>query len=99
MKEDDSIFAFKDMNPLAPAHILVISKDRNGLTNLREATPEITNILGKLVVAAGEITKDTELGFGDGARIVINDGEDGGQEVQHLHVHVLGGRKMEPNFG
>ena len=99
MKEDDSIFAFKDMNPLAPAHILVISKDRNGLTNLREATPEITNILGKLVVAAGEITKDTELGFEDGARIVINDGEDGGQEVQHLHVHVLGGRKMEPNFG
>lgn len=99
VKEDDFIFAFKDINPLAPAHILVIPKDRNGLTNLREATPEHVDILGKLLVAAGEIAKDTELGFGDGARIVINDGEDGGQEVQHLHVHVLGGRKMEPTFG
>ena len=99
VKEDDHILAFKDINPLAPAHILVIPKDRNGLTNLRKATPEHTDILGKLMVAAGEIANDTELGFGDGARIVVNDGTDGGQEVMHLHVHVLGGRKMEPTFG
>ena len=99
VKEDDHILAFKDINPLAPAHILVIPKDRNGLTNLRKATPEHTDILGKLMVAAGEIANDTELGFGDGARIVVNDGPDGGQEVMHLHVHVLGGRKMEPTFG
>ncbi|KAL7543902.1 hypothetical protein ACHAXR_013289 [Thalassiosira sp. AJA248-18] len=98
VKEDDHILAFKDINPLAPAHILVIPKDRNGLTNLRQATAEHVDILGKLLVAAGEIAKDTELGFGDGARIVINDGEDGGQEVMHLHVHVLGGRKMAPKF-
>lgn len=99
VKEDDHILAFKDINPLAPAHILIIPKDRNGLTNLRQATQEHTDILGKLLVAAGEIAKDTELGFGDGARIVINDGVDGGQEVMHLHVHVLGGRKMESTFG
>lgn len=99
VKEDDHLLAFKDINPLAPAHVLVIPKDRNGLTALREATAEHIDILGKLLVAAGEIAKDTTLGFGDGARIVINDGEDGGQEVKHLHVHVLGGRKMEPTFG
>ena len=47
-----------------------------------------------MLVAAGEIAKDSDLGFGDGARIVINDGNDGGQEVYHIHVHVLGGRKL-----
>jgi len=99
VKEDDHVLAFKDINPLAPAHILVIPKDRNGLTSLRKSTAEHTDILGKLLVAAGEIAKDESLGFGDGARIVINDGSDGGQEVMHLHVHVLGGRKMEPTFG
>ena len=99
VKQDDHILAFKDIAPLAPAHILVIPKDRNGLTALRQATPEHTDILGKILVAAGEIAKDESLGFGDGARIVINDGPDGGQEVHHLHVHVLGGRQMESTFG
>ena len=94
VKEDDHILAFKDINPVAPAHILVIPKDRNGLTQLRKSSAEHTNILGRLLVAAGEIANDSELGFGDGARIVINDGNDGGQEVYHIHVHVLGGRKL-----
>lgn len=94
VKEDDTILAFKDINPAAPAHIVVIPKHRNGLVRLNQATNEHIEILGRLLVAAGEISKDTSLGFGDGARIVINDGKDGGQEVMHLHVHVLGGRKM-----
>jgi histidine triad (HIT) family protein len=64
------------------------------LTRLSKATAEHTEILGRLLVAASEIVKDKELGFGEGARIVINDGPDGGQEVMHLHVHVIGGRKM-----
>ena len=99
VKEDEHLLAFKDINPMAPAHILVIPKDRSGLTNLRQASAEHTDILGRLLVAAGEIAKDTELGFGDGARIVINDGSDGGQEVMHLHVHVLGGRKLDGKLG
>lgn len=75
--------------------MLVIPKDRMGLTNIRKATPEHIEILGRLMVAAGEIANDKDLGFGDGgARIVVNDGPDGGQEVMHLHVHVLGGRAM-----
>eukprot|EP00565_Helicotheca_tamesis_P003046 CAMPEP_0185739556 /NCGR_PEP_ID=MMETSP1171-20130828/35686_1 /TAXON_ID=374046 /ORGANISM="Helicotheca tamensis, Strain CCMP826" /LENGTH=357 /DNA_ID=CAMNT_0028411159 /DNA_START=119 /DNA_END=1192 /DNA_ORIENTATION=+ len=94
VREDDKILAFKDINPAAPAHVLVIPKDRYGLSNLRKASGEHVEILGRLLVAAGQIAKDESLGFGDGARIVINDGPDGGQEVPHLHVHVLGGRKM-----
>ena len=71
---------------------MVIPKVRNGLTRLSKATNENAEILGRLMVAAGEIAKDESLGFGNGARIVINDGEEAGQEVFHLHVHVLGGR-------
>lgn len=92
VKQNDKIVAFKDINPAAPAHVLVIPKDRQGLTRLSMATPEHYEILGRLMVAAGEIAKDEALGFGDGARIVVNDGASAGQEVFHLHVHVLGGR-------
>jgi diadenosine tetraphosphate (Ap4A) HIT family hydrolase/glutathione S-transferase len=95
VKEDDRILAFKDINPAAPAHVLIIPKKRNGLTRLSKATNEHAEILGHLLVAAAEISRDKSLGFGDGARIVINDGPDGGQEVMHLHVHVLGGRAMQ----
>ena len=94
VKEDDKIFAFKDINPAAPAHVLVIPKKRSCLTRLGRATDEHREVLGRLLVAAAEISRDKELGFGDGARIVINDGPDGGQEVPHLHVHVIGGRQM-----
>jgi len=92
VKEDDKILAFKDINPAAPAHVLVIPKDRDGLTRLRKATSDHVEILGRLMVAAAEIARDESLGFGEGARIVINDGKEAGQEVFHLHVHVLGGR-------
>lgn len=94
VKEDDKILAFKDINPAAPAHVLVIPKERNGLTQLRRATPDHIEILGRLMVAAGEIAKDESLGFGESARIVVNDGKGAGQEVFHLHVHVLGGREF-----
>ena len=93
--EDEHILAFRDVNPAAPAHVLVIPKDRNGLTRLKDATIEHREILGRLMVAAAEISRDPSLGFGDGARVVINDGSDGGQEVMHLHVHVIGGRPMQ----
>ena len=93
--ETDKVIAFRDIHPAGPAHVLVIPKLRNGLTRLKEATAEHTEILGLLMVAAAEVSRQTELGFGDGARIVINDGPDGGQEVMHLHVHVIGGRSMQ----
>ncbi len=94
VKEDDKILAFKDINPAAPAHVLVIPKDRQGLTRLSKASSEHYEILGRLMVAAGEIAKDESLGFGTGTRIVVNDGKETGQEVFHLHIHVLGGRSF-----
>lgn len=92
VKEDNKMIAFKDIDPAAPAHVLVIPKERNGLTRLSKATSEHSEILGHLMVIAGEIAADESLGFGNGARIVVNDGKDAGQEVFHLHIHVLGGR-------
>lgn len=94
VREDDKILAFKDINPAAPAHVLVIPKDRDGLTRLRKASADHIEILGRCLVAASDIAKDESLGFGDGARIVINDGKEAGQEVFHLHIHVLGGREF-----
>ncbi|GAX21132.1 hypothetical protein FisN_1Lh192 [Fistulifera solaris] len=95
VKQDDKMMAFKDINPAGPAHVLIIPKDRNGLTRLGKASVEHKEILGHLMVTAAEISNDKSLGFGDGARIVVNDGPDGGQEVMHLHVHVIGGRAMQ----
>mmetsp|Transcript_7085 Transcript_7085/g.13355 ORF Transcript_7085/g.13355 Transcript_7085/m.13355 type:complete len:390 (-) Transcript_7085:169-1338(-) len=92
--EDDKVFAFKDINPSAPAHILVIPKDRMNLSGLHKSSPEHIEILGRLLVAAGEISTRKDLGFVNGGRIVINDGKDAGQEIPHLHVHVLGGRSL-----
>ena len=93
-QNDDQVLAFQDSDPAAPAHVLIIPKQRHALTRLSDATAEHTEILGRLLVAASAIAKDASLGFGDGARIVINDGANAGQEVMHLHVHVLGGRQM-----
>lgn len=88
--EDDKALAFKDINPAAPFHVLVIPKDRMGLIRLSESSAEHVEILGHLFKIAGQIL--TENG-GEG-RIVINNGPSGGQEVDHLHIHVLGGRQM-----
>lgn len=93
--QDTTVLAFTDINPAAPAHILVIPKDRDGLSSLRKGTPDHESLLGHMLVVAGKLASDKDLGFEDGGRLVINDGPDGGQEVPHLHMHVLGGRKLE----
>jgi diadenosine tetraphosphate (Ap4A) HIT family hydrolase len=95
VRETNDLLAFQDINPAGPAHILVIPKNRNGLSRLQKATAEHAEILGKMLVMAGDIAKDESLGFGPGgARIVINDGPNAGQEVPHLHIHVIGGRAL-----
>jgi len=96
--EDDKVLAFKDINPAAPVHLLVIPKSRMGLSRLTKSSAEHVEILGHLMMVAGQLAKDENLGFsredGGGGRIVVNDGKDGGQEVPHLHLHVLGGRQL-----
>ena len=86
--EDELCLAFRDVNPQAPVHILVIPK--KPIPMLTDATEEDQSLLGHLLITASKIAKRD--GFGEAFRLVINNGEDGGQSVFHLHVHILAGR-------
>ncbi|MBI3394603.1 MAG: histidine triad nucleotide-binding protein [Spirochaetia bacterium] len=88
--EDTQCIAFRDINPQAPVHFLVVP--RKVITKLSEATPSDQSLLGHLLLVAKRLAK--EMGVQDGFRLVINSGADAGQTVFHLHVHVLAGRTM-----
>ena len=89
--EDDEILAFNDINPAAPIHILVIPKKHiRSLVNL-EKEDEI--LIGKIYSVINKIAKEN--GFNeDGLRVIVNCGKNGGQEVMHLHFHVLAGKEL-----
>ena len=89
--EDDLALAFRDVTPQAPTHILVIPK--KPIPKLAEATDEDAAILGHLLLTVKKVA-DQE-GLEKGYRVVINTGEDGGQTVFHLHLHLLGGRSLQ----
>ena len=88
--EDDRVLAFPDINPQAPTHLLVIPKEH--IASHAHAAAGHADLLGHLLWAAGEVAR--KKGLGNGYRLVINTGPDGGQTVDHLHVHLLGGRHM-----
>ena len=88
--EDEEILAFKDIHPKAPVHILVIPKKH--IASAKEVTIDDEKILGKMFITISKIAK--EMGLENGYRIVNNCGKDGGQEVMHLHFHLLGGKKL-----
>jgi histidine triad (HIT) family protein len=85
--EDEEVLAFHDIHPAAPVHLLVIPKQH--LDSLVDAGPEHEALLGKLTLLAPRLAK--QQGCDNGFRVVINNGPDGGQEVNHLHIHILGG--------
>ena len=87
MFEDDEILAFHDIHPAAPVHFLLIPKLH--LASLSDSQPEHTALLGRLLTLAPRLA--AEQGAVNGFKTIINTGHDGGQEVHHLHVHVLGG--------
>ncbi|MBT3046043.1 MAG: histidine triad nucleotide-binding protein [gamma proteobacterium symbiont of Ctena orbiculata] len=89
--EDDDLFAFRDINPQAPTHILVIPKRH--IATLNELEPGDQALLGKLTLAAQKIAKDEGID-GSGYRLVLNCNSDAGQSVFHIHMHLLGGRGM-----
>lgn len=91
--EDEKVLAFRDINPQAPVHVLIIPKSRDGLTELGKAEQRHEEILGHLLYAA-KIVAEKE-GVLDGFRVVINSGPTACQSVYHLHLHVLGGRQMK----
>jgi len=90
VNEDERCLAFRDTNPQAPTHVLLIPKKE--IPRLVDATEQDEALLGHLMLAAGKVAR--QLGAGDAFRLVINNGEDVGQSVFHLHMHILGGRKM-----
>lgn len=85
--EDDEVFAFHDLRPQAPVHLLVIPKEH--VPSLYEAGMAQQRALGKMLALAGELARRE--GAADGFRIIVNTGRVGHQEVYHLHMHILGG--------
>lgn len=88
--EDDRCLAFRDVNPQAPTHVLVIP--RKEIASLADAAEEDAELIGHLFVVVRNLAE--RLGLTGGYRTVLNCGPDGGQSVDHLHVHLMGGRSM-----
>lgn len=89
--EDDLLFAFRDIHPQAPTHILVVPK--KPIPRIAEAGHADEALLGRLLLKAAEVARS--VGLADsGFRLVINNGRDGGESVPHLHCHILGGRPL-----
>lgn len=89
--EDDRVFAFEDINPGAPTHVLIIPKRH--LEGLNKAKPEDAELLGYMQLVAAQIGRDR--GIEDGYRTVLNVGPRSGQSVFHIHLHILGGRDLK----
>lgn len=88
--EDERVLAFPDINPQAPTHVLVIPKQH--IASHADAAAGDADLLGHMLWAVGEVARANKLKRG--YRLVINTGPDGGQTVDHLHLHLLGGRAM-----
>ncbi|WP_314436243.1 histidine triad nucleotide-binding protein [Massilia timonae] len=103
--EDEDVLAFKDINPAAPVHLLVIPKQH--VSTLSDCTEEHTALLGKMLALAPKLAKengiDVKIGAdgkpGGGFKTLINAGPDGGQEVYHLHLHMYGGPRPWRGLG
>ncbi len=85
--EDDQLIAFHDIHPAAPVHFMIVPKEH--IVSLAEANQRHEQLLGRILLLAPILAK--EQGLNDGFRTIINTGKGGGQEVMHLHVHVIGG--------
>ena len=90
--EDDECLAFRDVSPKAPTHVLVIPKDP--IPSLEQLTEEHAALLGHMWMVIPDVAR--KLGVAEGGyRVVVNCGKDGGQSVDHLHFHILGGRQLD----
>lgn len=89
--EDDSCLAFRDINPVAPVHILIIPKKK--IEKISDSNQEDKELLGHLFLVAGDIAKD--LGIEEAFRLVVNNGAGAQQTVFHLHIHLIAGREFQ----
>ena len=90
LHDDEHCLAFRDIDPKAPTHVLVIPKKE--IPSVADVTPADQQLLGHMWVVIAQLAKQLELD--DGYRVVVNCGANGGQAVDHLHFHVMGGRRM-----
>ncbi len=91
LHEDDLVVAIRDIDPKAPTHVLLLSRSHIG--SATDVTEADSALLSRLFAVAVQLAREEGVA-GDGFRLVLNAGADGGQTVQHLHVHLLGGRQM-----
>lgn len=92
--EDDGVFAFHDIHPAAPVHFMLIPKLH--IRSLTEVEEKHRSLLGQMMVLVPRLARDQ--GCTDGFRTIINTGRVGGQEVHHLHIHVIGGQERLPGM-
>lgn len=88
--QDELCYAFADIHPMAPVHVLIVPREHIG--SMLELTAGDKDLMGHLAIAASQIA--AQQGLTNGYRVVINTGEDGGQTVEHLHLHLLGRRNL-----
>ncbi|KXK24064.1 MAG: HIT family protein [Chloroflexi bacterium OLB15] len=91
--QDEMVTAFKDINPIAPVHILIVPNKE--IATVNDVAPEDEQMLGHMFVVARQVARDLNIDQ-SGYRLLINCRGDAGQEVFHLHMHLLGGRKLGP---
>lgn len=91
--QDDRVTAFRDIHPQAPTHILIVPNRE--IRTVNDLTDEDENVAGHMLVVAGELAEEEGIAA-DGYRLIINCNRHGGQEVPHLHLHLLGGRPLGP---
>ena len=92
--EDDEIFAFHDIQPVAPVHFLIVPKAH--VDSMAECGPEHAAVLGRMMAMAGRLAR--EQGATDGFRTIVNTGRVGRQDVYHLHIHIIGGPDRLPRM-
>ena len=90
--EDEDIFSIKDINPIAPVHLLIIPKKR--INTINDVSEEDTLLIGKMVKVAKNLAKEYEINQ-SGYRLIFNTNDDGGQTVYHIHLHLIGGEKLK----
>lgn len=93
---DDQVTAFRDINPVAPTHILIVPNRHIDSVNVLEASDE--PLMGHLITTAGKLAKEEGIDEG-GYRLIMNTNADGGQTVFHIHLHLIGGRMMKYPMG
>jgi histidine triad (HIT) family protein len=93
--ESEDVFAFRDRHPIAPVHVLVIPKKH--IASVTDITEQDTLLMGKLVAAAKKIAEDLKISE-KGYKLLFRVGQHGGQEIQHIHLHLLGGARLSEDI-